>query len=302
MIRFVRAPAYATIQDAGRRGHLAYGVPRSGVMDAAALHTLNALLGNDAGAAAIEIALTGGEMVFENPHTFAIGGANASIALDGNPLESWSAHRGAAGQTLSIGAPTGGRFVYIAVAGGIDCPVVMGSRSTYLPGEFGGLGGRRIKAGDVISIGNAARRRRHHVSDPLQDDLRPKLGERIVRFIARGESTLERSWRISVASDRTGYRLESEPRETGASIVSEPICPGVIQLPPGGEPIILMADAPTIGGYRIAGTVISADLRIVAQCPPGEEIILEKSTVARAQSELARSSEVFSRVREWSLA
>src|SRR5688572_28307000 len=184
-------------------------------MDAAALHTLNALLGNDANAAAIETALTGGEIVFENSHTFAIGGASASIELDGNPIESWCVHRGAAQQTLSIGPPTTGRFLYIAFAGGIDCPLVMGSRSTYLPGEFGGLDGRRIKAGDAITIGEAGKRRRHHVSDPLPLDLRPKLDERTVRFIPRGAATLERSWRIAGASDRTGYRLESQPPETG---------------------------------------------------------------------------------------
>ena len=270
-------------------------------MDLPTLHALNALLGNDSHCAAIEWALSGGEIVFEEATTFAIGGAAAALALGGSAIEPWRTCHASSGDSLSIGAPENGRFVYIAVAGGIDTAVTMRSRSTYLPGEFGGMNGRRLRNGDVLSTGDHSKRRRHQVSDPLPVELRPPFEIGVVRFIPRVEADLSREWKISGASDRTGYRLESKVKAAGDSITSEPVAPGVIQLPPGGDPIVLMADAPTIGGYRIAGAVISADLGVLAQRIPGAEVVLDKTSVEFAQRELERLSERLADVREWSL-
>lgn len=305
MIIVQRAPAYATIQDSGRRGFLASGVPRAGAMDRPALDTLNALVGNDSRAAGIEWALTDGELRFSGHATFAIGGADALVTLHDGALEHYRAYHAADGDVVRIGAPGNGRFLYFAAGGGIDCPVVMGSRSTYLPGGFGGFEGRRLKSGDVLSVAAGTRRRRHQVSDALPADLRPPLQLNRVRFVRRDASSPTHSltgpFTISAASDRTGYRLAGGRIDGGGSIISEPVCPGVIQLPPGGEVIVLMADAPTIGGYRIAGTVITADLGALAQRVPGSEITLEPVTVGEAQREVEARADVIARVREWSL-
>ena len=270
-------------------------------MDIPTLHTLNVILGNDARCAGIEWALAGGEIAFEDATTFAIGGASADAAIDGRAIDSWRAHQAAPGETLSIGAPTTGRFVYIAFAGGIDAPEVLRSRSTYLAGAFGGHDGRRLRSGDTLSVNGPARRKRHQVSDPLPVELRPPFAGSTIKFIPRGEAEIAVAWKISAASDRTGYRLESSTVVQGESTTSEPVCPGAIQLPPGGQPIILMADAPTIGGYLLAGVVISADLGVLAQRNPGTEIVLEPTTIEPAQRELERLAERYAGVREWSL-
>lgn len=297
-----RAPAYATIQDAGRRGFMSSGVPRSGAMDLLTLLTVNAILGNDARAAGIEWALTGGEIEFTGPTSFAIGGAQADIARNGDPLEHYRVHRAKSGDVLTIGTITSHRFLYLGIAGGIDTPSVMESRSTYLPGGFGGLDGRRLRNGDSIPTGNSVRR--HFVTDPLPLEFRPALTMDFIRVIER-EAFPELhgvTWRISSASDRTGYRLAGNQVSGVASIISEPVCPGTIQIPPGGEPIVLMSDAPTIGGYRIAGVVISADIGALAQRNPGETITFATASVEAAQREWNARAEVLQRIGDWSLS
>ncbi len=305
MISVGKAPAYATIQDTGRRGYLVSGVPRAGAMDHAALLTLNALLGNHPHAAGIEWALTGGQFDFQESSTFAIGGAECAASLNGMEIEAYRAYRVTAGDAVVIEAPSTGRFLYVCVAGGIDCEPVMNSRSTYLPGSFGGIDGRRLKSGDVLKVGATKGRKRPQVSDPLPDILRPTLRADVVRYVARETGDAHRpfsgSFSVSTASDRTGYRLSGVVSIDGASVTSEPVCPGVIQLPPGGEPIVLMADAPTIGGYRIMGAVISADLGVLAQRVPGEVIRLEPVSVRSAQREAVSRAEILERIGEWAL-
>lgn len=271
-------------------------------MDAPALHTLNAMLGNSARCAAIEWALTGGTIAIDAGIVFAVGGASASLTLTGRPIGAWQPHHASPGDILEISAPERGRFSYLAIAGGIETPVVMGSRSTYAAGGFGGHEGRRLRNGDVLATGAPAAKRRHQVSDALPERLRPPLSLDAIRYVARDGVDLARDWKISAASDRTGYRLESDASAEGESITSECVGPGVIQLPPGGSPIVLMADAPTIGGYRIAGGVISHDLGALAQRVPGDAIVLVPVSVEHAQRELDRDAERLETVREWSLA
>ena len=306
MISIAKAPAYATIQDLGRRGFLASGVPRAGAMDAPALLTLNALLGNDANAAGIEWALTGGQLDFTEGSGFAIGGAAVKASLNQTPIEPYRAYRASAGDSLVLEPPSAGRFVYICFTGGVDCGVVMKSRSTYLPGGFGGIEGRRLKSGDTLEVGAAKGRKRPQVSDSLPDELRPPLRGDVIRYVVResddATDRLAGSFSISAASDRTGYRLTGDVTMDGGSVTSEPVCAGVIQLPPGGEPIVLMADAPTIGGYRIVGGVISADLGALAQRIPGESITLEPVSVKAAQREALARAEIIESIREWALA
>jgi biotin-dependent carboxylase-like uncharacterized protein len=303
----VRAPAYASVQDLGRRGFMANGVPRSGAMDRRALLTLNALLGNDRGAAAVEFALTGGAFEFTSPVAFAVGGGHASLTLDDEPIDRYRTYTASAGNVLVTGSIELGRFLYLAVADGIQTSAVMSSRSTYVPGGFGGLDGRRLKTGDEIptlASSQAGARRRHYVSDALPAELCPSIERSAIRFIERDQipALLDAPWIIAGASDRTGYRLSGSNLEDGASIVSEPVCPGTIQLPPSGEPIVLMSDAPTVGGYRIAGVVATADLGVLAQLNPGTRFTFEPMTVREAQRELHAQADILERVRQWSLS
>lgn len=302
MIIVRRPPAYATVQDTGRRGFMASGVPRAGAMDLPVLNTLNALLGNDGDAAAIEWAITGGELEITERAVVAIAGATAAARLNDRAILPYRAEHCNAGDVLTIDSISDGRFLYIAFAGGIDTPVVMHSRSTYVPGGFGGIDGRRLRNGDTLNTGLRLRAR-HQVSDVLPSILRPPNRKAPLRFVPRGkpdELTLS-EWTISPSSDRTGYRLAGQAVIGGASIVSEPVCPGVIQLPPGGVPIVLMADAPTVGGYRILGTVITADLPSFAQLAPGSPVSFESVPVELAQREIAAEGERLDRVREWTL-
>lgn len=305
MIVVQRTPAYATVQDLGRTGFRASGVPGSGAMDRIALSTLNVLVGNDRGDAGIEIALTGGEFVFDSATNFAVGGAGVAATLIRSSIEAYRVYRANAGDILSIEKIVSCRFAYVAVSGGIETPVVLGSRSTYSPGGFGGFNGRRLKSGDKLSVGMRGSVRKHQVMDSLPSSLRPPGETNEIRFIVRpGVDTGEVAgeYRVSLSSDRTGYRLEGNERTGGASVTSEPVCPGVIQMPTNGEPIVLMADAPTIGGYRVMGGVISADLGILAQKNPGESILLMPISVERAQRENDRMAEVETSIEEWCLS
>ena len=270
-------------------------------MDLQTLRTLNAMLGNARGLAGLEWAVSSGELQFEAEAVFSIGGASGAITQRGREIEAWRAHHASAGDVITISAPQRGRFLYIAVAGGIDAPLVMKSRSTYLPGAFGGHEGRLLKSGDVLRIGSTKRRNRPQVTDALPEALRPEPGSGIIRYVPRGSQFEESRFTVSTACDRTGYRLDTSGSIHGGSITSEPVCPGVIQVPPSGQPIVLMADAPTVGGYWLAGAVIAADLGRLAQCTPGESVILAPVTIETAQRELTKSAERVASVEEWSL-
>jgi len=297
-----RAPAYATVQDEGRPGFMSSGVPRAGAMDLRAARTLNAILRNSASAAVLEWALTGGELTFADRTAFAAGGAEAVLKLNDASIDSYRAYLASPGDKLTIESITTRRFLYVAVSGGIETNIVMGSRSTYVPGGFGGIDGRRLKTGDAINVMNQ-KRSRHQVLDSLPRSLQPDYESRPVRFVARENSNeiTNGELTISSSSDRTGYRLGGRMIFGGASITSTGVCPGTIQVPPGGEPIVLMADAPTVGGYRIVGCVITADLGRFAQLSPGASVVFEEVSVEAAQRALIGDAERLERVREWAL-
>ena len=302
MISLTRAPAYATIQDEGRRGYMSSGVPRAGAMDLLNLRTLNAMLGNSSNAAAIEWALTGGEITFSDRTSFAFGGAETIAHLNHRPAEAYRVYVASPGDTLTIEAVTKGRFLYLAFSGGIDTPLVMKSRSTYLPGEFGGFEGRRLKTGDQVPIAGQ-KRTRHQVLDALSPQLRPDYRAKSIRIVPREDASeiIRAEFSISSSSDRMGYRLAGQMIFGGASITSTGVCPGTIQLPPGGEPIVLMADAPTIGGYRIVGCVVTTDLGRLAQLTPGASVSFEEISVEAAQRLLIAEDQRVESIREWAL-
>lgn len=271
MIIVGKAPPFATVQDLGRRGHRHEGVPPSGAMDATTLERLNEALGNTPGAAGLEWALGEGSLQPERPVTVALGPVGAH--LDGVSVPPWSVSACPRGATLHLEPPSACRFGYLAVAGGIAVPLALGSRSTYLPGRFGGLEGRRLRAGDRLPVGPApGEARRLSAPDQQTDAIRVVRGPQADLFGPEAWSALlGGQYRVGVASDRMGYRLEGPILRHGgpASLPSEPACPGAIQVPDGGAPIVLMPDGPTVGGYPKIAVVIAADMGRLAQAQPG---------------------------------
>lgn len=271
MIEIRRAPPFATVQDLGRRGHRAEGVPPAGAMDPDALRGLNRSLGNGDAAAGIEWALGEGTLRFNGPVTVAFSGAQGRLA--GVPVPQHLPVRCRAGDELHLGLPSPGRFGYLAVRGGVDVPMVLGSRSTYLPGRFGGLAGRLLRDGDRLPTGDQLAVEPAPLAAPPADpEIRVVRGPQGDLFDAESwERLLGGEYVVSAASDRMGYRLDGPSlRHAGpATLPSEPACPGAIQVPDGGTPIVLMPDGPTIGGYPKIAVVFSADLGRLAQLRPG---------------------------------
>lgn len=312
MIVVVRAPPYLTVQDSGRFGYRASGVPPAGAMDQWSFVAANICAGNQLNAAALEWAIGGGVLKFSSDCIVGLEGAEIDAVIDEKPVAPGEPIEIRAGQSLNVRRIVTRRFLYLAVRGGIDCPIVLGSQSTYVPAAFGGVEGRRLRAGDILRLGGAA-------SQPMHRGQRKELWEkgapdydastvRIVPHlpddIANGNDAelfaqvVKRTYTVSAASDRMGYRLETDEPLDGsrASVTSEPVCAGTIQLTPSGQPIVLMADAPTIGGYRIIGAVISFDLPIIAQSLPGRTLRFEAISVGDAQALLAERERALSKL------
>jgi antagonist of KipI len=306
-----RAPPYLTVQDAGRSGYRASGVPRSGAMDQWAFASANRIVGNPPGAAALEWAIGAGSLCFDHNAVISLTGAGVEATVDGAPVAMDATIAVTAGQQLDVHRLIARRFLYIGVGGGVDCPLVLGSRSTYLPAAMGGIDGRRLARGDAIPTGNGLPTAAARAGAPAPNRFKPDYDSNVIRIIAATEqvaldgsaveatpestllmeSFLDGRYTVSLASDRTGYRLEGEQvlEFANTSITSEPVCAGTIQLPPGGHPIVLMADSPTIGGYRILGTVISSDLPILAQSVPGRTLTFARISVDAAQRLVRRA-------------
>ncbi len=280
---------YTTVQDLGRPGYRSLGVPSAGAMDPAALQIANLLVGNLRHAAAIEITSPGPVLRALDTLTIAVAGADLSAALDGTEVEPGIPLTMRAGQTLSFGIPRKGMWAYVAVAGGVDVPAVLGSASTYVPGGLGGAGGTRLRAGDVLGWGERARRH----SAPGAIPLEIPTAEVVVRLIpglqdawfderTRGEFWDAR-FAVSANSDRAGTRLAGPVvRARREEMLSDGMLPGAVQVPSGGQPIVIMPDGPTTGGYPKLGVVSAADLRLVAQARPGARIRFVPATVAEA--------------------
>jgi len=258
-------------------------LPRSGAMDPLMLGLANSLVGNPAGAAGIEWALGAGTIFASEQCEVVVLGAG-EVLVDGVSAD--PAHpvvQASAGTRLEIRPRSDHRFLYVAVRGGIDVPEVMGSRSTYLPGGFGGFEGRRLRTGDVLPVGPALHSglggnvHPRITADPTDTDvtIRVTPGPQWERFDERARETLlESRFTVSPSSDRMGYRLDGPAIISGvsATLPSEAACPGAIQIPDGGQPIVIMPDGPTVGGYPKIAVVNSADLRLLAQCLPGRGV------------------------------
>ena len=281
-----------TVQDAGRFFHQSSGIRPSGVMDTEAYEAANALVGNENGEAVLEMTFLGATLEFQSAIWFSVTGADMQAKLDGVPVERYRAVKAEAGQTLAFGMAANGCRGYLAVRGGLDVPLVMGSRSTDMSAKLGGFEGRALKAGDVLPT----------ISDDgwTPTDLRYEIpvyesaatvrvipGPQEEYFTAAGlETFFSAGYEISPNSDRMGLRLEGPEIESrsGTDIVSDGVVFGSIQVPSGGKPIILMADHQTAGGYAKIGTVLSLDLPKLAQARPGDTVRFQRISAEDAQA------------------
>lgn len=280
-----------TVQDLGRWGHQALGMPVAGAMDAFALRAGNVIVGNDPGAAALEITVVGpASTVAEGDGVICLSGGELGLEINGERVSSWTAHHVTAGDRVSVSGPVGaGCRGYLCVSGGIDVPVVMGSRSTYLRAKIGGLEGRALKAGDVLATGENPPLWRRSESFACPAALRPDyLNERPIRvvlgpqedcFTPQGiETFLGSEYVLTNEADRMGFRLEGPAIEHtgGADIISDGIPLGAVQVPGHGKPVVMMADRQTTGGYTKIAVVVTADIGLLAQRMPGDTVRFEK--------------------------
>ncbi len=289
--------AQSIVVDAGRLGYQASGVPPSGPMDEYSMNVANILAGNARGEACIECLLGGMELLFERPATLAVCGASVPVFLDGAEVARNSALRAKAGSLLRLGMAEEGLRAYIALRGGIKVPFAMGSRSTFMRGGFGGLDGRALLAGDRLPLAahNAAEQSEACHAGAAPAAALPSFdGELILRAIPSHESGrfsqegLRRfyaeAYAISPKSDRMGYRLQGPAvgHSHGADIVSSGVQTGTVQVPGDGQPIILMADRQTTGGYPRIAQVIKADLPLIGQARPGQLVRFKRASVEEA--------------------
>ncbi len=272
---------FTTVQAAARVGYRRLGVPAAGALDAPALQAANALTGNEPGEAALECTLGGPRLRFLSAVTFAITGADLGAVLERPSLGAGELALGGAvearpGDVLSFRGRRSGCRAYVAFAGGIDVPRVLGSKSTDGIGGFGGFEGRALRSGDRLRLGRPERRGRTAGARPAPAgdvELRVVIGPQADSFGPEAlNAFLTERFAMTGASNRSGCRLDGPAlRHAGpAEIVTDAMVPGSVQVPPDGHPIVVLADAPTTGGYPKVATVLRDDLHLLAQMPPGE--------------------------------
>lgn len=280
-----------TVQDSGRRGFRRYGVGISGPLDGLAAQVGNLMVGNAPDAAFLEVVIFPLRLQFKQATRIAVTGSDAQMELDGQRCPPWWSVAVQPGQIVTLRAPERGGVAYVCVAGGIDVPVVLGSRSTDLKAGFGGHEGRTLRKGDSLSLlpGRATQStRRFGVMPPCAGIAAPDAAltesdkTSVVRVVPAAqwdcfdpdthEKFLASDWRITPDSNRIGMRLSGDAEikpEKAVELLSHGIVPGVVQIPPQGQPIVMQCDAQTAGGYPKIATVIAADMWRLAQAPIG---------------------------------
>ena len=288
----------STIQDFGRFGYQASGFAPTGACDSLSMKRANALVGNDPGEAVLEMMLLGITARFYKSCVIALTGADMSPKINGAEAENGAAIRISSGDVLELSGARDGMGCYLAVAGGFDIPLVMGSRSTGMRFGVGGLDGRKLMRGDMLKLRDPASDlpdlpSRRLTSAPVFSNhvvLRAVPGPQDYMFSdSELDSFFSHPYSVTNATDRMGIRLEGAPivPKTTSDIISDGTAFGAIQVPSGGQPIILMADRQTTGGYAKIATVITADLPRAAQMRPGCTVRFMSVTVDEAQEILA---------------
>jgi antagonist of KipI len=293
VLRVKEPGLFTTVQDLGRPNAISAGVQSGGAMDRFAHSASNLLVGNDPGLATLECTLTGPNLIAESTCLVAITGADFDPRVNGAPAPTWTSIFLGAGDRLTFSGRRTGARMYIAVAGGVAADRWLGSLSTNVMAARGGKQGRSLKAGDTITVAGEARkpavsgRRVPEQLRPAYDDhtLPAIAGPHLKRLNPESRGFLfQAPYRVSRDADRMGYRLEGPQLATsGEELLSFGLVPGAVQLPHSGQPILLMADHQTAGGYPVVATVVSAALPIAAQLLPGDELRFAEITAERAQ-------------------
>jgi antagonist of KipI len=299
-VRVLRPGLLTTVQDTGRWGAQSRGVPPAGPMDPWSHRLANALVGNAADAATLEVTLKGPELEFADERITAVAGAQFAIDVDGKGQSPNTAFIVPAGARLRVGARRIGARGYLAVAGGFAVPEVLGSRATHLVSRLGGLEGRALAAGDSLPLGvPGGPKPRLGGEAALPESGRPTRvrvlpGPHADKFSPDALSALQSApYTLGTDSDRMGFRLNG-PRlshANGADIISDVTPLGVLQVPASGQPVLLMADRQTTGGYAILATVISADIGLAGQLVPGDQIQFAACTLQEAMAALIRQEQ-----------
>ena len=294
VVEILRAGLCDLVVDQGRTGYEHLGVPRGGAADPAALAVANRLVGNDATAAGLELAYSGPALRFPQGGTAAISGACFTATRSSGSGVRWNETLVLEpGEILDLGAVREGCRCWLAIRGGLEVPVMMESRSTFLPAGFGGLEGRALRRGDVLRLGEvvAAQRLLRAISpaDPNDNSLRVVAGPQASLFDDAGLAAFfSEPFRVASASDRRGLRLNGTAlSRAGTELPSQGVLPGAVQVPPNGHPIILGWDGPVTGGYPVIAGVIRADWPRLAQLRPGDEVrfVTVELEAARALAE-----------------
>lgn len=294
-ILIVNPGLYTTIQDKGRWGYQEFGMPVTGAMDDYSFRIANILVGNDEYETVMEATINGPEILFNIDAIIAVTGANMLPKINGFSMPMWRSVKISKGDTLSFEMTREGTRAYIAFAGGMDIPAVMGSCSTFIRGGIGGYEGRKLKQNDEInlkksniSLQDLANRAVPYEYIPTYESnckIRAVLGPQDDCFTDLSiEKFFTSEYEVTNEADRMGYRLSGTVLEhkAGADIISDGINLGSIQIPGHGMPIVMMADRQTTGGYTKMATVISTDIHIMAQLKPGDKVSFEKIDVYEA--------------------
>lgn len=308
-LRIEQSGLLTTVQDRGRPGYYDVGIPQGGAMDQESAQTANKLVGNSAAEAVLECTYTGPSFTVDAPTTIAVAGADVPLLVNGQEQPPWTRIELAEGDAVRFGVLRAGARFYLAVRGGVDVPEVLGSRSTYAIGRLGGVGGRKLEAGDVVPVGEPTGLLPSVEEIPASH--RPALGGPLELRIVWGlydhlltdegrRRLVEEEWKLTPVADRMGLRFEGpgvewvereQPFGAGSdpsNIVDAGYAVGSIQIPGGTQPIVLHRDAVSGGGYAMVGTVISADMDLLARATPGtatrfRAVSLEEALEARRE-------------------
>lgn len=317
---------FTTVQDLGRIGFASIGVPRSGAADTVSLRAGNRLVGNDDSAAGIEMTLQGGEFEFDHNAIVALTGASTPAKIEGSARPAreaapWRAITIASGERLIVGAIHGGARAYLCVRGGVDAPVMLGSRSSFEAGGLGLFDGQALRAGDVMGLLPAAACEPAGLPEPALAFAQRAIARRKIH-VARGpqaqhaaaaafEALLEAVWIVEEHADRRGVRLTRDDKTSGGTaprrtppiarsewippgrMITEPMPPGAVQVTPDGGPILLMPDGPPTGGYPVVACVALCDLPAVGQARPRDHVRFVEVSLDRARAALARRERMF---------
>jgi antagonist of KipI len=310
IMKILKPGMYTTIQDEGRYNYQKSGMSVAGAMDQFSLRVANILVGNSDGEACLEATFMGPEIEFQGEAMIAVTGANIVPKINNMDIDMWCGIKVSDGDVLSFGTVKSGCRSYISIASGIDVPVVMGSKSTYVKGKVGGIDGRTLKTGDEIKIESSEGEKfTGSVNLPTKfipcynkdNIVRVVMGPQDDYFTAEGINTFFNcSYEVTKEADRMGYRLSGTKisHKNSADVISDGITMGSVQVPGHGAPIIMMADRQTTGGYTKIATVITPDINIIGQLKPGDIVRFESIDIVEAHKIYKKYIKDFHEIRE----